>query len=94
MCRLRNIAMRDYQESVTTGQTDRHTHTHTGGRAVRQTPDIVIPMCRYASQATQKGRDMTRSYDKSPYTNRKFKKGKRQHKTPPKTRLHKDCEQT
>ena len=27
-------------------QTDRHTH--------RQTPDKVIPMCRYASQATQK----------------------------------------
>ena len=39
MCRLRNIAMRDYR-------TDRHTH--------RQTPDKVIPMCRYASQATQK----------------------------------------
>ena len=38
MCRLRNIAMRDYQESVTT----------------RQTPDKVIPMCRYALQATQK----------------------------------------
>ena len=36
MCRLRNIAMRDYQESVTTGQTD------------RQTSDKVIPMCRYA----------------------------------------------
>ena len=33
--------MRDYQKSVTTGQTD------------RQTPDKVIPMCRYASQATQ-----------------------------------------
>ena len=32
----------DYQESVTTGQTD------------RETPDKVIPMCRYASQATQK----------------------------------------
>ena len=31
--------------SVTTGQTDTHTH--------RQTPDKVIPMCRYASQATQ-----------------------------------------
>ena len=46
MCRLRNIAMRDYQESVTIGQTDTHTH--------RQTPDKVIPMCRYASQATQK----------------------------------------
>ena len=27
---------------------DRQTHTH------RQTPDKVIPMCRYASQATQK----------------------------------------
>ena len=25
MCRLRNIDMRDYQESVTTGQTDRQT---------------------------------------------------------------------
>ena len=46
MCRLRNIAMRDYQESVTMGQTDTRTH--------RQTPDKVIPMCRYASQATQK----------------------------------------
>ena len=29
MCRLRNIAMHDYQESVTTGQTD--------GRTDRQT---------------------------------------------------------
>ena len=35
-----------YQESVTIGQT--HTRKH------RQTPDKVIPMCRYASQATQK----------------------------------------
>ena len=39
MCHLRNIAMRDYQESVTTAQTDGQT-------------DKVIPMCRYASQAT------------------------------------------
>ena len=46
MCGLRNIAMRDYQESVTTGQTD--------GRTDRQTLDKVIPMCRYASQAKQK----------------------------------------
>ena len=46
MCRLQNIAMRDYQESVTTGQTE----TWTDG----QTPDKVIPMCRFASQATQK----------------------------------------
>ena len=50
MCPLRNIAMRDYQESVTTGQT----HAHTGRRTDRQTPDKVIPMCCYASQATQK----------------------------------------
>ena len=42
MCCLRNIHMRDYQESVTTGQT------------YRQMPDKVIPMCRYALQATQK----------------------------------------
>ena len=45
MCRLRNIAMSDYQESVTTGQTE--------GQTDRQTPDKVIPMCRYASQATK-----------------------------------------
>ena len=45
MCCLRNIAMCDYQESVTTGQTDTQTD--------RQTPDKVIPMCRYGSQATQ-----------------------------------------
>ena len=47
MCRLQNLAMRDYQESVTTG------HTHTD-RWTDETPDKVIPMCRYASQATQK----------------------------------------
>ena len=37
MCRQQNKAMCDYQESVTTGQTQ----------------DKVIPMCRYASQSTQ-----------------------------------------
>ena len=42
MCRLQNIAMCDYQKSVTTRQTD------------GQMPDKAIPMCRYASQATQK----------------------------------------
>ena len=40
MCCLWNIPLRDYQESVTTGQTDTHKK--------RQTPDKVIPMCRYA----------------------------------------------
>ena len=32
MCRLRNIAMCDYQENVTTGQTDRQTDRRTDGR--------------------------------------------------------------
>ena len=50
MRRLRNIAMRDYQESVTT----RQTRGRTDGWTDRQTHDKVIPMCRYASQATQK----------------------------------------
>ena len=40
MCRLQNMAMHDYQESVITRQTDRRTNK-------------VIPMCRYALQATQ-----------------------------------------
>ena len=51
MCRLRNIAMCDYQESVTTGQT----HGRTDRQNDRQTPDKVIPMCRFASQAAKKG---------------------------------------
>ena len=43
--------MRDYQESVTTGQTDRHTHTQTDTQTDTQTPDKVIPMRHYAWQA-------------------------------------------
>ena len=56
MCRLRNIARRDYQESLSTGQTHTHTHTHThtDRQTDRQTLDKVIPMCRFALQATQK----------------------------------------
>ena len=54
MCRMRNIAMggmhvlpaKHSYGSVTDGRTDRRTD--------RQTTDKVIPMCRYASQATQK----------------------------------------
>ena len=45
MCRLQNIAMGDYQESVTNGQTDTQTD--------RQMPDKVIPICCYPLQATQ-----------------------------------------
>ena len=44
--------------SVTDGQTDRQTDRRTDRRTDRQTggqtTDKVIPMCRYASQATQK----------------------------------------
>ena len=50
ICRLQNIAMHDYLESVTTGQTNGCTDRQKD----RQTPDKVIPMCCYASQATQK----------------------------------------
>ena len=46
MCHLQNTAIRHYQESVTDRQTD--------GRTDRQATDKVIPMCHYASQATQK----------------------------------------
>ena len=48
---LYGVHKRDYQESVTTGQTDARTH--------RQTPDKVIPMCCYASQATQKSGEIS-----------------------------------
>ena len=41
MCRLRNIAMRDYQESVTTGQTDTHTH----GQTDAGQSDPYVPLC-------------------------------------------------
>ena len=50
MCRLQNIAMHDYQESVTIGQTH--------GQTDRQTPDKVISMCRYASQAIQQSNNL------------------------------------
>ena len=46
MCRLRNMHMCDYQESVTTGQTHRHIQTDRHRKK--------IPMCRYASHAAQK----------------------------------------
>ena len=38
------------------------------------------------------GRDVTQSYDKNPYTDRKFQKAKWQHKdATKKLRLHNDC---
>ena len=41
MCRLRNIAMRDYQESVTTEQTYEHTDRQTDARQ----SDPYVPLC-------------------------------------------------
>ena len=46
---LYGVHKRDYQESVTIGQTDARTQAHTDRRRNK-----VIPMWRYASQATQK----------------------------------------
>ena len=46
MCRLRNIAMRDYQDSVTTGQTHTHTQTDAGQS------DPYVPLC-FASDTTK-----------------------------------------
>ena len=41
MCRLRNIAMHDYQESVTTGQTDGQTDRQTdAGQS-----NAYLPLC-------------------------------------------------
>ena len=48
-CVVCEIALRDYQENVSTGQTHGQTDA-----TDRQTPDKVIHLCRYASQATQK----------------------------------------
>ena len=47
MCRMRYIAMYNYQESVTTGQTHTHTPTHT--QMDRQTDtgqmDLYVLLC-------------------------------------------------
>ena len=43
MSRLRNRAMRDYQKSVTTGQTD--THTHKYGQTDTGQSDPYVPLC-------------------------------------------------
>ena len=45
MCRLRNIAMRDYQENVTTGQTDTQTDGRTDGQTDAGQSDPYLPLC-------------------------------------------------
>ena len=42
MCRLRNIALRDYQKRVTTGHT--HTHRRTDGRTDAGQSDPYVPL--------------------------------------------------
>ena len=44
MCRQLNIAMCDYQESVTTGQTDRQTNTRTAGQTDAGQSDPYVPL--------------------------------------------------
>ena len=45
MCRLRNIAMRDYQESVTTGQTHRRMDERTDRETNAVQSDPYVPIC-------------------------------------------------
>ena len=45
MCRLRNIAMRDYLKSVTTGQTDTGTDRRTDRQTDAGQSDPYVPLC-------------------------------------------------
>ena len=45
MCRLRNIAMRDYQESLSTGQTHGRTDSRTDGQTDAGQSDPYNPLC-------------------------------------------------
>ena len=49
---------------------DTHTHTQRDKHTNKQ-----------IYRTTEKGKDLTQTYDKSPYSNRKFKKAKWQHKS-------------
>ena len=45
MCRLQNIALPDYQESVTTGQTHGQTDRQTDGQTDAGQCDPYVPLC-------------------------------------------------
>ena len=45
MCRLQDIAISDYQESVTTGQTDTQTDTQMDGQTDAGQSDPYVPLC-------------------------------------------------
>ena len=58
MRRLQNIALESVTEKCDR-RTDRWTDGRTDGQTDRRTTDKVIPMCRYASHATQKRKKIT-----------------------------------
>ena len=60
MCRQRSIAMRDYQESVTTGQTDRWTD----GQTDAGQSDPCVLLCFTDDKSTQTDRWTDRSQTK------------------------------
>ena len=53
MCRLRNIAMRDYQERLTTGQTDTQTDRQTDGQTDAGQSDPYVLLCFGGDTKTQ-----------------------------------------
>ena len=61
MCRLRNIAMRDYQESVTIGQTHRRTDRHTHTQTDAGQSDPYVPLC-FAGDTKIQYKDMFLKY--------------------------------
>ena len=77
MCHLRNIAMRDYQESVTTGQTHTRTDRQTGGRTDRQTDagqsDPYVPLCFAGdTKMIQSANKCHNLQEKLPFSNKKI----------------------
>ena len=54
MCLLRNLAMRDYQEGVTTRQTDRQTDRQTYRRTDARQSDPYVLLCSAGKTKTVK----------------------------------------
>ena len=64
MCHLRNIAMRDYQKSGTTGQTDRQTDRYTDIQtdAIQSDPYMYVPLCFAGDTKTMLYSDVCTSF--------------------------------
>ena len=52
---------------------------------------IVLTFYKLRSRQREKEGDLTKSYDKTPYTNRKFENQRTTHTRHQKLRLHNDC---